>query len=125
MRWLILLIYSLGYSADYNATVVNVHDGDTITARVELGFDVSVTHQFRLKDVYAPELKSEKGELCRKKLEELMGSNILIRTITTKSGNEIKSFDRYIILCYNANGNINTAMANWLSVNKLTGGNGL
>ena len=47
---------------EYRATILRVIDGDTIEARVDLGFDVSVIERFRLYGINAPETKGESRE---------------------------------------------------------------
>jgi len=44
----------------YRAEIVGVHDGDTVTARVDVGFSVSTYTDLRLLGINAPELKSGK-----------------------------------------------------------------
>lgn len=44
----------------YRAEIVSVHDGDTVTARVDVGFRVSVYTELRLLGINAPELKTGK-----------------------------------------------------------------
>ena len=44
----------------YRAEIVSVHDGDTVTARVDVGFRVSVYTELRLAGINAPELKTGK-----------------------------------------------------------------
>ena len=47
----------------YRAYVVNVYDGDTITADIDLGFGVLLTRQkLRLSDIRAPEIRGESRE---------------------------------------------------------------
>ncbi len=46
----------------YNMEVTRVVDGDTIHARVDLGFDSRVDMTLRLARINAPELKTEEGK---------------------------------------------------------------
>lgn len=47
----------------YSAVVTDVHDGDTITADVDLGFGIWIRNQkFRLAKINAPELRGERRE---------------------------------------------------------------
>lgn len=41
---------------EYAATIIDVHDGDTLRATVDLGFHVTLTETFRLYGINAPEL---------------------------------------------------------------------
>lgn len=130
MRTLIFLLLSTICLADppfvYKATVLEVHDGDTITARIELGFNVSIEKNLRLLDVFAPELSEKDGVRCQKQLQSLIpvGLEVEVKTFKTKSGVDKKSFDRYIAIITYKDRDINTEMANWLTKNKLTGGIG-
>ncbi len=44
----------------YRAEIVGVHDGDTVTAKVDVGFSVSTYTTMRLLGINAPELKTGK-----------------------------------------------------------------
>jgi micrococcal nuclease len=119
--WFLLATVTLADEYRYKAEVLSVHDGDTITALVDLGFDVHVKMKLRLKDVYAPEFNQEGGASARQMLVNLLPTNINITVFKTKGGNVVKSFDRYIV---NIDG-VNDKMIKWLKDNKLTGGIGL
>ena len=129
MRYIvaIILMLSVANAGEYRGTVLDVHDGDTVTARIELGFNVSIVAQLRLKDVYAPELREEHGQDCRFKLLELLptNSNVFITTFETKKGTAIKTFDRYVAVVSLGREPINSQMIKWLEQKKLTGGAGL
>lgn len=76
---------------EYNATVVNVVDGDTIVIDIDLGFDVKLTNQkVRLLGVDTPESRtSDKIEkvfgtaskdFTKKFVENCPNKNVIIRT---------------------------------------------
>jgi micrococcal nuclease len=46
----------------YPATVVSVHDGDTCTLDLDLGFQITFRHQCRLYGINAPELSTDEGK---------------------------------------------------------------
>ena len=46
----------------YSAQALTVHDGDTFTADVDLGFSVHTVATFRLDGLDAPELKTKAGK---------------------------------------------------------------
>jgi endonuclease YncB( thermonuclease family) len=46
----------------YPAEVLSVHDGDTITVRVDLGFDTFTVHPCRVFGINAPELSTAAGK---------------------------------------------------------------
>lgn len=46
----------------YPATVVSIHDGDTCTLAIDLGFDVAYTSNCRTYGINAPELRTDAGK---------------------------------------------------------------
>lgn len=66
---------------DYNAKCLRVIDGDTIEARIDLGFCVWVERTLRLRGVNTPEIRTRdlsekrKGKASKKRVEELMQAN--------------------------------------------------
>ena len=68
----------------YRAEIVEVYDGDTVTARVDLGFRVSVMVRVRLSRINAPEVRGaerERGLRSRDWLRErLIGEKVILRT---------------------------------------------
>jgi len=76
---------------EYRAYVRKVYDGDTITADVDLGFDVILKAQkIRLTRINAPEVRGEKRSLgikSRDALREKIGNKwIKIKTEKDKKG---------------------------------------
>jgi len=75
----------------YRAFVDSVYDGDTITATVDLGFNVSVKKEkFRLYRINAPEVRGEEREaglISRDWLRErILGKEIILVTKKDKKG---------------------------------------
>lgn len=77
---------------EYAATVVAVHDGDTVTLAVDCGLRVAVTDKFRLygpdpagrEGLDAPELGTPEGEAARAFLAGLLaswGPTVRVRTV--------------------------------------------
>jgi micrococcal nuclease len=70
---------------EYAAVVTRVVDGDTVDARVDLGFGISFTERFRLSGINAPETrtrdKTEKVAGLRSKdfLERALGMGFIRR----------------------------------------------
>ncbi len=66
----------------YCATVIDVHDGDTITVNIDLG--LSTWHhkvKIRLSRINAPEIKTDEGRISYAELHILvMGKQIIIQT---------------------------------------------
>jgi micrococcal nuclease len=92
---------------EYRAKVISIYDGDTLTAEVDLGFNIKITEKFRLSGLNAPELRGEErgdGLISRDKLrDKILGKKVVIKTfkdITEKYG-------RYIAEIYLEKENIN------------------
>lgn len=73
----------------YNAHVVSVYDGDTITVDIDLGFDVNMRSlKIRLFGINAPEVRGvsrTEGLLSRDALRaRILDKDIVIRTIRDK-----------------------------------------
>ena len=66
---------------NYPATVIQVLDGDTLDARVDLGFELTTTQRFRLRGLDAPELGTPEGTAAKAFLVDLMTQNpkVMIR----------------------------------------------
>lgn len=67
----------------YNATLLYVHDGDTITVIMDLGFRISIETPIRFLGINAPELSTPEGIVARDYLKSLIGSNTQL-LITSK-----------------------------------------
>jgi micrococcal nuclease len=68
---------------EYRAIVRDVHDGDTITVDVDLGWNVWRHHEpLRLAGIDAPELNTDAGKAARVYLAGLLplGAEVVIRT---------------------------------------------
>jgi micrococcal nuclease len=69
---------------EYNATVINVVDGDTIDAIVELPFNLTATHRFRLLGVNCPEVhgptKAEGLKAADYTRQALLGRTVRLRS---------------------------------------------
>lgn len=77
----------------YRALVIDVHDGDTITVDVDLGFNIRQTIPLRLTGINAPELGTVAGTASAAWLRNrLAGSNVII--CTTKDRKE--KYGRYL-----------------------------
>lgn len=74
----------------YNAKVVAVYDGDTITIEIDHGMFIKSTQKIRLYGINTPELKGksrEKGLISRDKLRDLiLDQEIIIKTYKDKKG---------------------------------------
>jgi micrococcal nuclease len=74
----------------YKANITEVHDGDTLTADIDLGFGVWLKGQkFRLAKINTPELKgptSTEAIAARERLKQL----VLDRTVTINTNHDQK-----------------------------------
>lgn len=69
---------------EYRANILEVYDGDTVTALVDLGFHTQMTIKVRLVGINAPELKGDDkgaGLKSRDRLAEL----VLNKSVTLKT----------------------------------------
>ena len=68
----------------YRARITGVYDGDTVTAEIDLGFNIFFTEKIRLSGINAPELKGgekSKGEKSRDALKKLvLNKEVILKT---------------------------------------------
>lgn len=81
---------------EYKAKIIDVYDGDTVTAVIELGFNVTVTEKVRLARIDTPEVRGEEkadGFISRDRLKErILDKDVIIKTEKDKKG----KYGRYI-----------------------------
>lgn len=87
---------------EYQATIVSVHDADTLTVMADLGFYTYQQHTIRLAGVNAPELNTEEGRAARDHVRALLppGTACVIRT---KRYGDTEKYGRWLAGVY-ANG---------------------
>lgn len=94
----------------YKAKIVDVYDGDTVTAEIDLGFNVKFKEKLRLFGINAPELRGEereKGLVSRDYLRGLiLDKTVTIKTIKDKKG----KYGRYLATIIVDGLNINSEM---------------
>ena len=88
----------------YEAKVISVHDGDTITVEIDLGFEMKFTDKIRFYGINAPELKikdangkmqiNPKGMQTLSKVNEFLEPGDLITIETIKDKKE--KYGRYL-----------------------------
>lgn len=92
---------------EYKAKITSVYDGDTITAEVDLGFNIKITEKFRLNGLNAPEVKGEEkgdGLISRDRLrDKILGKEVTIKTFKDST----EKYGRYIAEIYLESENIN------------------
>jgi|TARA_R100000081_G_C4811193_1_gene171276 micrococcal nuclease len=98
---------------EYNATVVKVYDGDTITVDIDLGFGIVLRKQkIRLYGVNTPEVRGEEKELGKKVRdllrEKILGETIIVKTIKDKKG----KYGRWLGTIFHQEENINDWLLN-------------
>jgi micrococcal nuclease len=81
---------------EYKATIIKVYDGDTVTAIIDLGFNVSVKENIRLARINTPEVRGVErpdGLISRDRLSErILNKEVIIKTNKDKKG----KYGRYI-----------------------------
>jgi endonuclease YncB( thermonuclease family) len=84
----------------YRAVVVDVHDGDTLTAHVDAGFHTwQHSARFRLAGISARELAAPGGREARDHLAGLLPAGTAVTIQSIKAGHDPAddmSFDRYV-----------------------------
>lgn len=80
MKYLFFSLFFLSSLSahEYRAKIVDVTDGDTVTALVDLGLDVTKLEKVRLSGIDAPELNTEAGKRSRDFLEKRIKHRTLI-----------------------------------------------
>lgn len=79
--------------------VRDVHDGDTIKFRVDLGLDTGRDIWVRLRNVWSPELSAPRGIECRDGVITIAPQGSVWRLRTFKQGKtdkELLTFIRYV-----------------------------
>ncbi len=83
----------------YNAEVLKIHDGDTITCNVQLGFKIQAVMTFRLKGIDTPELigvNRQKALEAKAFLESKLKGQLVIKTYK----DEKEKYGRYLADLY-------------------------
>jgi len=82
----------------YRVYIVDILDGDTVKAVIDLGFGVRTVQTLRLRGIDAPELVSHDGLEAKKALEKMLSGspNVLIRSVKSDK------YDRYLADLYTA-----------------------
>lgn len=84
----------------YSAKIVDVHDGDTVTAIVDLGFKIQIEIKVRLYGINTPEITGasrEEGLKSKQRVVSLiMGKNVILKTYKDKQ----EKFGRWLADIY-------------------------
>lgn len=85
----------------YNAKIINIVDGDTVDAEIDVGFKIKITHRLRLLHVDTEEINSPDSQL-RELAATAKGyllDNLLNRTVNIQT-HKADSFGRYLAEIY-------------------------
>jgi micrococcal nuclease len=94
---------------EYKASIIDVHDGDTVHAIIDLGMDIHVATTLRLYGINAPELPTAKGWSARSWLIDRLADHEVITVRTYKDKKE--KYGRYLATLYDDQGkNVNDEM---------------
>jgi len=111
----------------YEAEVISVHDGDTITVEIDLGFEMKFTEKIRFYGLNAPELKvrdeNKKLQINSEGMKTLgivnefikAGDIIVIETIKDKK----EKYGRYLANIYVTKKNVQVFLNKFLLDNGL------
>jgi micrococcal nuclease len=81
---------------EYSAHITGVYDGDTVTAVIDLGFNVSMTEKLRLVGIDAPEMRGESAAAGTASRDTLR-SKILDKKVVIKTSKDKKEkYGRYL-----------------------------
>lgn len=81
----------------YNAAVIDVVDGDTFHAAINLGFGTTITKRLRLRRIDAPELKETYGEQAKAALADILKRNRGNIMLKVARGNDQDNYGRYLV----------------------------
>lgn len=91
----------------YKAKIISVYDGDTVTAVMDLGFNITNKIKIRLHGINAPEIRGKQrpeGLKSRDYLRSLiLDKDVIIQTLKDKKG----KYGRYIGIIHLEDKNIN------------------
>lgn len=122
---------------DRRAKYISNHDGDTITVRLDQGFDDTKQLDIRLFGVYAPELDERGGPECKKFVQDWfteqlgkVGDSTWPFIVTTmrmkKADHEQMTFTRYVGMITSLDGSqsLNALVTQYILDNNFPGGVG-
>ena len=98
----------------YKALVVDVYDGDTITAEVDLGFHVNIREKFRLLGINTPEIRGAEREDGLKSRDlvrdKILHKEVFIETQKDKQG----KYGRYLATVHLKEGDVYLNVNDWI-----------
>lgn len=87
-------------------TLVKVHDGDTITVQMDLGYRMLVTLTLRLYRIDAPEMTTPEGKQAKSYLQSLLPKEFYVRTFKDPG----EKYGRWLAEIFVKDVNINDAL---------------
>ena len=90
---------------NYRGIVTRVVDGDTVEARIDLGFDVWRTSRLRIRGLDCPERNTRAGVAALAHAMHLLpAGTAIVCTTYRRAAADIKTFDRYVADVYLSDG---------------------
>ena len=93
----------------YRVRVLKVHDGDTFTGELDLGFRVKMVQTFRLEGINAPELTGETRDAGEKSHVRLLSILMMGKDVIVCSSKQEK-YGRWLGVVYSDGVNVNETM---------------
>jgi endonuclease YncB( thermonuclease family) len=81
---------------EYAAVLSSVHDGDTATFMVDLGFGIYSMHVVRFAGINAPELRTDAGKASLAWVYRWFAENPGPCVLRTRKGRETEKYGRYL-----------------------------
>jgi len=102
----------------YRANITSIHDGDTLTVDIDLGFGVWLREQkLRLYGINAPELSTAEGKNSRDAIVGLLGSNTAVDIETKKPEGEKEKYGRWLATIWVVSNGVTTNVNHWMVTN--------
>jgi endonuclease YncB( thermonuclease family) len=81
---------------EYRAVMVQVHDGDTVTFEIDLGFSIFSRHAVRFAGINSPELATQEGKVSASWLSQWFSDNPGPYVLRTTKNKETEKYGRYL-----------------------------
>lgn len=85
----------------YNAKIINIVDGDTVDAEIDVGFKIKITHRLRLIDIDTEEMHDPDPQLRQlaRTAKDYLITKLLNQTVKINTY-KADSFGRYLAEIY-------------------------
>lgn len=92
-------------------TVTGIHDGDTLTAKLDLGWHISLTTSIRLLGINAPELNTPEGKAALAYLRTLLAPGDPVTVVSARLLGTTEKYGRVLAAVQTAGGqDVSTAL---------------